>query len=169
MAEPFVGEIRIVGFNFAPVGWALCNGQLLHISQNTALFSLLGTTYGGDGVSTFALPNLQGRVPMHQGTGMSLSARVVGESGGEESIKLTTAQIPKHRHPLRATANAETSGVPAGHVLGGGGAYANPPPNSRLDNTAVGFVGGSESHDNLQPFLVLNFIIALQGVFPARN
>jgi microcystin-dependent protein len=169
MAEPFLGEIRTIGFNFAPVGWALCNGQLLPIAQNTALFTLLGTTYGGDGKRTFALPNLQGRVPVHQGTGTGLSPRALGESAGAESIKLAIAQIPKHNHSLNATSHKGTSAIPAGHVLARGGAYGNAPSNTKLNEAAVGPVGGSEAHDNLQPFLVVNFIIALQGIFPARS
>src|SRR5947209_668234 len=142
MSEPFIGEIRIVGFSFAPVGWALCDGQVLAISQNTALFSLLGTTYGGDGRSTFALPNLQGRVPMHQGAGAGLSPRALGETGGAEAVTLTTAQIPQHRHPLNATAAAHTSGAPTGHVLAANGAYGNPPANTHLDSSSIGNVGG---------------------------
>ena len=169
MAEPFLGEIRTVSFNFAPIGWALCDGQLLSIAQNTALFNLLGTTYGGDGKTTFALPNLQGRVPVHQGTGTGLSPRLLGESAGAESIKLTIAQIPKHNHSLHATSNQHTSAIPAGHVLARGGAYGNAPSNTELNQAAVGSVGGSEAHNNLQPFLVVNFIIALQGIFPARS
>jgi len=169
MAEPFLGEIRIVGFNFAPLGWALCDGQLLPISQNTALFNLLGTTYGGDGTTTFALPNLQGRVPVHQGMGTGLSQRTLGESAGAERIKLTIVHIPKHHHSLDATTHEHTSANPAGHVLARGGAYGDAPPNTKLNEAAVGSVGGSEAHENLQPFLVLNFIIALQGIFPARS
>jgi microcystin-dependent protein len=168
MSEPFIGEIRMVGFNFAPVGWALCDGQLMAISQNTALFALLGTFYGGDGIRTFALPDLQGRVPMHQGNGLGLSPRTLGTPGGHERVTLVPAQIPPHTHPLNATTAAATSSAPAGHVLAGGGAYGGPPGNTQLDPTAVGSVGGGESHGNIQPFLVVNFIIALQGIFPAR-
>jgi microcystin-dependent protein len=169
MSEPFIGEIRIVGFNFAPQGWALCNGQLLAISQNTALFSLLGTFYGGDGQSSFALPNLQSRVPVHQGTGTGLSPYVLGQVGGAESITLTAAQMPKHAHALNAVTTAHTSGLPTGHLLSGNGAYGNPPPNTQLDKSAVGGQGGSQAHENRPPFLVLNFIIALQGIYPARS
>ncbi len=169
MSEPFVGEIRIVGFNFAPQGWALCNGQLLAISQNTALFSLLGTFYGGDGRSSFALPNLQSRVPAHQGTGTGLSSYVVGQVGGAESVTLTTAQMPKHAHGLNAVTTARTSGLPTGHVLSGNGAYGNPPTTTQLDRSAISGQGGSQPHENRQPFLVLNFIIALQGIYPARS
>jgi microcystin-dependent protein len=169
MSEPFLGEIRIVTFNFAPTGWAFCDGQLMSIAQNEELFNLIGTLYGGDGKSTFALPNLQGRVAIHQGTGTGLSDYSLGEFAGAETIALTTAQIPRHNHPLHATTTAHTSGVPTAHVLAGGGAYNNGPTNTQLNGTSVGVSGGSEPHDNLQPFLVLNFIIALQGVYPTQT
>jgi microcystin-dependent protein len=169
MSEPFIGEIRIVTFNFAPTGWAMCDGQLMAISQNLDLFNLIGTLYGGDGKSTFALPNLQGRVAIHQGAGTGLSDYFLGEFGGAESIALTIAQIPRHNHSLHATTTAHTSGVPTGHVLAGGGAYGIAPTNTQLEGSAVGATGGSESHENRQPFLVLNFIIALQGLFPSQT
>ena len=174
MADPFIGEIRAVGFNFAPTGWAQCNGQLLAISQNTALFSLLGTYYGGDGKTTFALPNLQGYAPMDQGSGPGLSTRVVGEMGGEPSVTLLTPQMPAHTHAA-ANAAASTADAPTNAVFGGGGrgkepAFAPATGSTTLMNgAAVGTAGGNQPHNNMPPYLVLNFIIALQGVYPSRS
>jgi microcystin-dependent protein len=176
LANPFVAEIRIVPFNFAPTGWALCNGQLMPISQNTALFSLLGTTYGGDGKSTFALPNLQGSAPLQAGQGAGLSLRDLGESGGEQTVTLLETEIPSHTHTLSAKAavgdrNSTVGNVPAEARIGrqplpmysatGGGAPMSP--------EALATAGASQSHNNMPPFLTLNFVIALQGVFPARS
>jgi len=176
MSDPFLGEIRIVGFNFAPTGWAQCNGQLLPISQNTALFSLLGTFYGGDGRSTFALPNLQGSAPMNQGQGPGLSLRDLGETGGESTVTLLQTEMPVHSHSLSgATQAADSTGdqaSPANAYLARTGrehAYSA----AGALNTSMGQLtdaaGGSQPHNNLSPYLVLNFIIAMQGIFPARS
>jgi microcystin-dependent protein len=164
MTEPFIAEIKMFGGSFAPRGYALCNGQLLSIAQNTALFSLLGTTYGGNGTTTFGLPNLQGRVPMHPGQGPGLTPRSLGESGGVESVTLSTQELPAHFHSA-VTDSAATSNRPAGHVLARGGSYAD--TGNALP--AGGSVGGNQPHNNMQPFLTVNFIIALEGVFPSRN
>lgn len=177
MADPFVGEIRMVGFNFAPTGWALCNGQILSISQNTALFSLLGTNYGGNGISNFALPNLQGMAPMDQGQGAGLSQRVMGETDGVPAVTLLFNEIPLHAHAPKAAA-AGNSGAPGPTLtFEGGGGRGKPPAYApylstaavSMANTAVGFSGGSQPHNNLPPYLTVNFIIALVGVFPARS
>lgn len=171
MADPFVAEIRIFGFNFPPRGWAFCDGQLMPISQNTALFSLLGTTYGGDGKSTFALPDLQGSAPMHPGQGPGLSLHDLGETGGSESVTLLESEIPSHSHTLRATADAADSSVPAptaALAASSGGTLYQSAPDSTLAATALAPAGGSLPHNNMQPYLTLNFCIALQGVFPQR-
>ncbi len=171
MAEPFLGEIRIFGFNFAPIGWAMCNGATMSIAQNTALFSLLGTTYGGNGVNTFALPNLQSRVPIHQGDGPGLSPYVIGQTGGIENVTLTTGEMPAHSHPVGANAAAATSARPAGNVparLTVSG-YGTPPDGTTMNASMIGTVGGSQPHPNVQPYLVVSFCIALQGIFPSRN
>ena len=174
MSSPFVAEIRIFGFNFAPTGWALCDGQLMPISQNTALFSLLGTTYGGDGKSTFALPDLQGSSPMHPGDGQGLSQRFLGEQGGEDSVTLIQSEIPAHAHQFGGC-NDATGDVqdPTGAIWSKEAGrsvvflYHNANPNAMNPN-AMTIAGGSLPHNNLQPYLVLNFCIALQGVYPAR-
>jgi microcystin-dependent protein len=172
MSNPFLGEIRMFAGNFAPRGFALCNGQLLSIAQNSALFSLLGTTYGGDGQQTYALPNLQSRVPIGQGQGNGLSSRVMGESIGTESVTLITSQIPNHQHAHVATTNPATaasgpSGAPAAsattNFYGSGAADLTMAP------TAIGAAGGGLPHNNVAPYLALNFIIAVEGVFPSRN
>jgi microcystin-dependent protein len=182
MAEPFLGQISMFGFNFAPSGWALCNGQIMAISQNTALFALLGTTYGGDGVTTFALPNLQSRVPLHWGQGPGLSTYDIGEVTGVENVTLISPQIPAHTHVAVATVNAAASALaptddPTGGVPCGGSGqniYAPAPDNTTKMNAGmVGVVvqpaGGSQPHSNIQPILAITFCIALQGVFPSRN
>jgi microcystin-dependent protein len=171
MSEPFLGEIRTFGFNFAPRGWAFCNGQLLSISQNTALFSLLGTFYGGNGQTTFALPDLQGRVGIHQGQGPGLSPYELGEVSGSETVTLTSAQMPTHSHQVVANATTATSGRTAGNVPArtSGNSYAAAPDGTDMNAGMIGTTGGSQPHTNLQPFLVLNFCIALQGIFPSRN
>lgn len=174
MSYPFLAEIRAVPFNFAPVGWALCDGQVLPISQNTALFSLLGTTYGGNGMTTFALPNLQGRVVMHPEQGYGLSQHTLGETGGVATHALTQAQLPAHNHTLRAVPMPGTLTSPLNAALakGGGNAalYASASTASgTLHAQAVATSGASLPHNNLQPYLVLNYIIALQGVFPQRQ
>jgi len=173
MADPFLAEIRIFPFNFAPKGWAWCNGQLMPISQNTALFALLGTFYGGDGKSTFALPDLQGSAPMHQGQGPGLSERFLGEQAGSETVTLLESEIPAHSHALRANPadgdlNAPT---PARCIArsGGGPAYnAGPSPIGQMGFQSLAPAGGDQPHNNMQPYLTLNFNIALQGVFPQR-
>ena len=166
MAEPFLSEIRIMSFSFAPKGWALCNGQLLPINQNQALFSLLGTTFGGNGQTNFALPNLQGRTPIHVGSGHTL-----GEQGGEQAHTLSIAELPTHAHVANATANSGTAQTAAGNVLGGvpGRAYTDAAALVTLAPSSVTNVGGSQAHLNMQPFLTLNFCIALQGIFPSPN
>ena len=167
MSEPFLGEIKMGGWNFAPRGWALCNGQLLSIAQNTALFSLLGTTYGGNGQTTFALPNLQGRVPMHWGNGPGLTPRVIGEVDGSETVTLMSTQIPAHNHALQGADEATTKS-PANAVP----AFASTPtynPAANLAMTPTGIAGGSQPHENMQPSLAVTFVIALEGIFPSRN
>jgi microcystin-dependent protein len=172
MADPFVAEIRIFPFNFAPKGWAFCDGQLLPLSQNTALFSLLGTTYGGDGKSTFALPNLRGSAPMHPGQGPGLSQRFLGESGGSENVTLLESEMPAHNHSLRADTVdlADTNTPGPGTVFGqsAGGTLYQSSQNTQLGPTALSVAGGSQPHTNMQPYLTLSFNIALQGVFPPR-
>jgi microcystin-dependent protein len=169
MANPFLAEIRIFSGNFPPFGWAFCDGQLLSISQHTALFSLLGTTYGGDGRSTFALPNLQGTVPMNAGQGPGLSPHVLGETGGTTQVTLLTSQMPAHQHPIGATGATATTGTPSTTVAlaaTSAAVYGSP---TDLALMASQSVGSNQSHDNMQPYLALTFIIALNGIFPARN
>lgn len=175
MSDQFVAEIRIFGFNFAPTGWALCNGQILPISQNTALFSLLGTTYGGNGQSTFALPDLQDSAPMHPGQGPGLSLHDLGEQGGEPFVTLLESEMPAHSHALKAdTADPADVQAPSAAVVlarsNGGNAYLNPPASLvPMSNLAIGPAGGSLPHNNMMPYLTLNFCIALQGIFPPRT
>lgn len=173
MSDQYVGEIRIFPFNFAPYGWAQCNGQLLAISQNTALFSLLGTNYGGDGRSTFGLPNLQGCFPKDWGDGAGLSQYVIGETGGSSTVTLLTTEIPAHSHNIQCDATASTASpsgaVPAGAARGKPQAYAALASPVAMNTSAVGVTGGSQPHNNMPPFLVLNFCIALQGIFPPRS
>lgn len=176
MADQFLGEIRAVGFNFAPFGWALCTGQTLPISQYTALFSLLGTQFGGNGTSTFQLPNLQGNAPMDQGNGAGLTPRIVGETGGETTVTLLSTQMPSHPH-VGQNAVTSTSGTPGPTVIFGGGGRGKEPayapasvPNTvKLSAQAVGLAGNSLPHNNLPPYVTVNFIIALQGIYPARS
>ena len=172
MSEPFVAEIRIFGFNFAPSGWALCDGQLMPISQNTALFSLLGTTYGGDGRSTFALPDLQDRSPMHPGQGPGLSLRDLGETGGSETVTLLEAEMPAHTHAVAASSTLADTPTPGGMSFAkSAGAYQTGTAQNlvAMANAALPVQGGSQPHNNRQPYLVLNFCIALQGIFPPRS
>ncbi len=171
MSTPYIGEIRLVGFNFAPVGWAACDGQLIPISQNDTLFNLIGTTYGGDGQQTFALPNLQSRVPIHQGQGPGLSNYVIGEAAGVESVTLTSNQIPAHSHPAQAQTGSGNQASPNGGVWAnsGQGVYAAGPASLAMKNNLVGSAGGSQPHDNMMPFLVINFVISLFGVYPTPN
>lgn len=171
MGTPYVGEIRLFAGNFAPAGWELCSGQLLSISENEVLFILIGTTYGGDGQSTFALPDLRGRVPLHQGTGPGLSTRVIGEQGGVEEVTLTVQQIPSHSHTLIASSDPATSESPAGALTGQPTAsiYGASSPLVGMSPQAVSAVGGSQPHLNMQSVLGLNFIISLFGIFPSQN
>ena len=175
MSDPFVSEISIVGFNFAPRGWALCNGQLIPIPQNTALFSLLGTTYGGDGSTTYGLPNLQDRAPLHPGQGPGLTPRSWGEVGGSNTVTLLASEMPTHSHSASSSSQAGTSNSPASRIwakteaLGTDQAhYAATPPSVAMSPQAIGPVGGGQAHNNMPPYLALNFCIALQGVFPQR-
>ncbi|MFC7493162.1 MULTISPECIES: phage tail protein [unclassified Nocardioides] len=173
MADPFVAEIRIFPFNFAPKGWAWCDGQLLPLSQNTALFSLLGTTYGGNGMSNFALPDLQGRVPMHPGQGPGLSPRDLGESSGSETVTLLESEIPSHSHQLRVDAvDPADTNVPStesAFATSTGGRLYQDSSNAELSPNALAPAGGDQPHNNLQPYLTCYFNIALQGVFPPRG
>jgi len=174
--DPLIGQIIMFAGNFEPQGWAFCNGQLLPIAQNTALFSILGTTYGGNGTTTFGLPNLQGRVPMHWGNGAGLTPRSLGETAGEENVTLLAAQMPAHTHSLAANSSngdqpSPSSNVPA--VVNDGGRTQYPgyssTPNATMAQAAISITGGSQPHDNLQPFQCVSFIIALTGIFPSRN
>lgn len=178
--DPFLGEIRMVGFNFAPTGWALCNGQLLAISQNAALFSLLGTTFGGNGQTTFGLPNMQSRVPIHQGQGTGLSPYTMGQMAGNESITLIVSQIPAHNHLMNVNNGNSNQTNPTNNLLAVTNnndsralvqypTYSNAASTGTLANGAISMTGGSTPHPNIQPYLVVNFIIALQGVFPSRS
>jgi microcystin-dependent protein len=171
--NPYLGEIRIFGGNFAPQGWALCNGQLLPISSNAALFSILGTSYGGDGRTTFALPNLQSRVPIHWGQGPGLSQYLPGQSAGTENVTLTQQQMPQHNHNMGTLSAPGTTNRPNTQLLAqptSGNVYGPAPSDgSALNQAAIGLTGGSQPHANLQPYLVMNFIIALRGIFPPRS
>lgn len=172
MADPFVAEIRIFPFNFAPRGWAWCDGQLMPLSQNTALFSLLGTTYGGDGKTTFALPNLQGGAAMHPGQGPGLSLHDLGETGGSETVTLLESEIPAHSHSVNASEGDGNERSPTGQLLATGIAvsqYQAPGPQTFLASSAVTPAGGDQPHNNMQPYLTFYFNIALQGVFPPRG
>lgn len=170
MSEPFIAEIRIFAGNFAPRSWAFCDGQLLPVAQNTALFSLIGTTYGGDGRSTTALPNLQGRAPMHPGRGPGLTSRRLGQRGGVEQVTLSEAQMANHSHTLLASGEDGNSQNPAGNHYGAGtDMYRAPSNKGAMDTQSLPNTGGSQPHNNLQPFLTMNFIIALQGLYPSRS
>jgi len=173
MSEPFVGEIRMFAGNFAPRGWSFCDGQLIAVSQNDALFSLLGTIYGGDGRTTFGLPDMRGRVPIHAGSGPGLSPRRLGAKMGAENVTLTANQLPSHSHPMSASTDAATESNPAGAVTGSSLAndlyFSNSPAFTNMSTQAVTSIGGSQSHTNIQPFLCVNFIIALFGIYPSRS
>jgi microcystin-dependent protein len=172
MGQPYVGEIRIFAGNFAPAGWAFCDGQQVAIAENETLFNLIGTTYGGDGQETFNLPDLRGRLPVHQGTGPSGTTYVIGETGGAEEVTLSTQQIPSHTHPLLASTAAGGASNPAGNVPAASpnvDLYREAPPAVQLAATAVGSVGGSQPHTNFQPYLCVDFIISLFGVYPSQT
>ncbi len=171
MSEPFIAEIRMFGFTFAPKGWADCNGQILSIAQNTALFSLLGTTYGGNGTSTFALPNLQNMIPVGMGQGPGLSQYVLGETSGTTNVTLLSNQMPQHNHSFGSNSGDADATNPASSVPAratGETPFVAGAPNTAL-STTIGLVGGGQPHNNLMPYLSVRFCIALQGVFPARN
>jgi microcystin-dependent protein len=174
MAEPFIGQIIISGFNFAPRGYAGCDGQLLSISQNTALFSLLGTTFGGNGTINFALPDLRGRAPIHYGQGAALTTRDLGERAGEESVTILTANMPSHTHTLTAVSGAGNAASPTGNRLAASSArgtsnFSSAAADATLATNAVGPAGSGAPINTMQPYLVVNYAIALQGIFPARN
>ncbi len=171
MSEPFIGEIRMVGFNFAPAGWAACHGQLIPISENEALFSLIGTTYGGDGQQTFALPDLQGRLPVHQGTLAGGGTYTIGQAAGVETVTLTINQTPAHAHAAAGQSSTGDQTSPAGNVFAASSlnAFTASAPNTQLNAAIGGSSGGNQPHDNFMPYLVVNFVIALFGVFPSRN
>jgi microcystin-dependent protein len=172
--DPFIGEIAMVGFNFAPRGWAMCDGQLLPISSNTALFALLGTTYGGDGRTTFGLPDLRGRFPTHMGTGPGLSTRQWGSTGGAEQVTMTAGQMPTHSHVLSGQTSNGTSDSPAGGMLArdpaGTPGYGDGAANvAAMHASSIGTAGLGQPQANMPPFLTINFVIALEGIFPSRN
>ena len=169
MAQPYVGEIRMFAGNFAPAGWMFCSGQLIPISENDTLFNLIGTTYGGDGQNTFALPDLQSRIPIHMGTGSSGTNYTMGQNGGVESVTLTTQQIPSHTHPFIVSGDSGSQSNPGGAVPATGVTIyrAAQPANVPMNANAVTQAGGNQPHDNMQPFLCINYIISLYGVYPS--
>ncbi|WP_372922173.1 phage tail protein [Roseovarius sp.] len=170
--EPFIGEIMMVGYTFCPRSWAEANGQLIPISNNTALFSLFGTTFGGDGRTTFALPDLRGRVPMHVGQGPGLSSRALGEKGGSETNTLTANQLPAHSHSLNGTTAAANAVDPSGNVLANTGrsdTYTSSAPNAQMNGGAIGPTGGGQAVNNMQPSLTIRYCVALNGIYPSRN
>jgi microcystin-dependent protein len=172
MAQPYIGEIRMFGGNFAPAGWMFCEGQTLPISENDALFTLIGTTYGGDGQETFNLPNLASRVPIHMGTGKSGTTYQIGEMAGVETVTLSTQQIPVHNHLLTGSNDLANSPNPGGSVVARSpqtNAFINADPGPQMSNQFLGPAGGSQPHENMQPFLCINFIISLFGVFPSQT
>ena len=170
MSSPFIGEIRMFGGNFAPAGWAFCDGSLIPISENDALFNLIGTTYGGDGQTTFALPDLRSRVPVHMGTGPSLSPRLIGETGGVETVMLNTQQIPAHTHAPVGSSAAANRADPAGGFWAtwADAQFSDQAPNAPVSAGAIPTVGGGQPHDNMLPFLTINFILSLFGIFPSQ-
>lgn len=171
MAEPYIGEILMFGGNFAPLGWMFCEGQVLAISQYEALFSLIGTTYGGDGQSTFALPDLRGRIPVHQGQGPGLTNRVIGEASGVESVTLLVNQMPSHTHSLLADSGDAVMPQPNNNVLGQSNSqtYSGQTPTTALNAAALSNTGGGLPHDNIMPYLCISFIIAVEGIFPSQG
>lgn len=172
MSQPFIGEVRLFAGNFPPQGWAFCDGSLIPIFEYDALFALIGTTYGGDGQNTFAVPDLRGRVPVHQGTGGGLSSRTIGETGGTETVTLTAAQMPAHTHALRGSSAAATGSAPGGAVLAATGAVnsysSNAVPTQAMAAGALAAQGGGQPHENMAPFLTVSYIIALFGIFPQQ-
>ena len=164
MGTPYLGEIRILSFNFPPKGWAFCNGQLLPINQNQALFSILGTTYGGNGQTNFALPNLQGRVPVHAGNGI-----ILGQSSGEAVHTLITSEMPSHSHTPAGSSTPANLGVPTGNLWATGNAAYNPTANTSMNPASILNIGGGQPHENMSPYLTLNICIALHGIFPSQN
>ncbi len=171
MSDPYVGEVRLFAGNFAPLGWAFCQGQLVPISENEPLFNLIGTTYGGDGQQTFGLPDLRGRVPVHQGQGLGLTPRQMGEMAGVESVTLTAGQMPAHSHALRASTAAASVTTPAGALLGATSvnSYDNASAGTPMAAAAITGAGGSQPHDNMAPTLALNYIISLFGIYPTQS
>ncbi len=172
MSSPFIAEIRMVGFNFAPRGWSFCNGQLLPIAQNTALFSLVGTTYGGNGQTTFGLPNMQGRSPMHPGQGPGLTPRSLGETGGVANVTLLQNQMPQHNHAMRTSPDPGEINTPSNNALAistNGAIYTTNAPNTTMNAQSVGVSGSGQPHNNMMPYLTMNFIIAMQGIYPPRS
>ena len=170
MSDPYVGEVRLVGFNFAPVGWMICNGSLQSIANYETLYNLIGTTYGGDGQSTFGIPNLQSRIPIHQGTSTTGTAYVIGQPSGVETVTLGINQYPSHNHSLLASTNSTGSSNPANNVVNSGlTAYTADAPATPMLSAMVGNSGGNLPHNNLQPYLALNWIIAYDGVYPSQN
>ncbi len=171
MSTPFIGEIRMFGGNFVPRGWAFCDGQLLAIAQNDVLFALIGTTYGGDGQTTFSLPDLRGRIPVHAGQGPGLSGYVLGQQAGVETVTLTQQQLPVHSHAAQAQSGPGNQAAPSGGVWASSGQnqFSGGAPNSPMGSSAIRPVGGSQPHDNVAPYQALSFIIALEGVFPQQG
>jgi microcystin-dependent protein len=171
MSEPFLAEIRIVGFNFAPRGWAFCDGQILPINQNQSLYSLLGTTYGGDGRTSFALPDVRGRVPIHTGQSNGGNNHTLGQKTGEETHTLSEAEIAQHQHPVNGTSNTASEATPTNALLPGAnsGKPYNATGTAAMGENTVANMGGGQAHNNMQPFLAMNYCIALQGLFPSRN
>ena len=174
MSEPFLGEVRVFGFNYAPRGWAFCRGQIMSISQNTALFSLLGTFYGGDGRSNFALPNLQGNIPVSSGQGAGLASYSLGQAAGSVSVTLLTSNLPSHFHTLPAGGPANMTTPSSSTMIGGGGRGSLPIYSTNADGTnfnqgMVAVAGGNQPHNNMMPYVAMNFCICLQGIYPARN
>jgi microcystin-dependent protein len=169
VSNPYYGEIRMFAGNFAPTGWAFCNGQLLSIAQNNALFSILGTTYGGDGMTNFALPDLRGRAPMHWQQGPGLTYRELGDKVGTESVQLTNGQMPTHTHQANASSSIENTTRPSNAVPAKGGSYTTFTPDSAMSSQAIGTAGNNQAHENMPPQLAVSFIIALTGIYPSRS